>query len=114
MLNRSVLLGVLVLGLAGCATPEEKLDKGQATALESATARARFEMGCPEAQGHVLSRTLIEPPFHAMGRGVNGVDVSGAEVAEYTVGVEGCGRRTTQVVACGVDGKGCFSASGRP
>jgi hypothetical protein len=113
-MNRSVLVSVVVLGLAGCATPEEKLDKGQATALQSATARARFEMGCPEAQGHVLSRTLIEPPFHAMARGVNGVDVSGVEVAEYTVGVEGCGRRTTQVVACGVDGGGCFSAPGRP
>jgi hypothetical protein len=113
-MNRSVLASVVVLALAGCATAEQQLDKGQATALESATARARFEMGCPQAQGHVLSRTLIEPPFHAMARGVNGVDVSGVEVAEYTVGVEGCGRRTTQVVACGVDGRGCFSTPGRP
>jgi hypothetical protein len=114
MMNRTVLLSVVVLGLAGCATPEERLDKGQAMALESATARARFEMSCPEAQGHVLSRTLIEPPFHAMARGVNGVDVSGVELAEYTVGVQGCGRRMTQVVACAVDGTGCFSTAERP
>jgi hypothetical protein len=114
MMNRTIFLSVLALALAGCATPEEKLDQGQPRALESATARARFEMGCPEAQGHVLSRTLIEPPFHATARGPSGVDVSGVEVAEYTVGVEGCGRRTTQVVACGVDGRGCFSAPGRP
>ena len=114
MMTGAALLSVVVLGLAGCATPEEKLDKGQATALESATARARFEMGCSEARGHVLSRTLIEPPFHAMASGVHGVGISGVEVAEYTVGAEGCGRHTTQVVACGVDGRGCFSAPGRP
>jgi hypothetical protein len=114
MMSRTALLGVAIPGLAACASPEQKLDKGHATALETATGRARFEMGCPEAQGHVLSRTLIEPPFHAMVRSVNDVDVSGVEVAEYTVGVEGCGRRTTQVVACGVDVRGCFSAPGRP
>lgn len=113
-MNRSILVSVVVLGLVGCATPEEKLDKGQATAVEAATSRARFEMGCPEAQGHVLSRTLIEPPFHAMARGVTGTDVTGVEIVEYTVGVEGCGRRMTQVALCKVDGTGCFAATGRP
>lgn len=113
-MNRTALVGLVLVGLAGCETPQQTMDKGQAAAVETATSRARFELGCPEAQGHVLSRTLIEPPFHAMARGPSGVDVSGVEVAEYTVGVEGCGRRTTQVVACGVDGRGCFSAPGRP
>lgn len=35
-------------------------------------------------------------------------DITGVEIVEYTVGVEGCGRRITQVVACAVDGTGCY------
>lgn len=111
-MNRTLLVVVVVAGLAGCATSQEKLDKGQATAVETASSRARFEMGCPEAKGQVLSRTLIEAPFRGGANGPYGHDLTGVELVEYTVGVDGCGRRMTQVVLCAVDGTGCFSAKG--
>jgi hypothetical protein len=37
----------------------------------------------------------------------------GVERAEYTVGVEGCGKRMTEVAVCAVDGTGCFAAEER-
>lgn len=86
----------------------QPLDKGQATAVETAVKRARFEMGYPDAKGQVLSRQIIQPVLNAPARGLGGV-----ERAEYTVGVEGCRKRMTKVVVCAVDGTGCFAAEGR-
>ena len=37
----------------------------------------------------------------------------GFERAEYTIGVEGCGRRKTYIVVCQLDSTACFAASGR-
>ena len=108
-MKRVVLSGLVLVGLAGCASEQQMLDKRQAEAVQTAVNRARFEMACPEANGQVLSRTFIEPPFNAVARGVSGVNL-----VEYTIGVDGCGRRMTQVVACAADGTGCFSAPGRP
>ncbi|MBV8210387.1 MAG: hypothetical protein JO133_10035 [Burkholderiaceae bacterium] len=115
-MKETVLVCLALVGLAGCATPEEKLDKGQATAVQTAISRGRFEMGCPEAKGQVLSRTLVEPPWiRGTGFGPMGANgASGIELVEYTVGVEGCGKRMTQVVACAVDGTGCYSGVGGP
>ena len=109
MMKRFVFPGLVLAGLAGCASQQQMLDKRQAEAVETAVKRARFEMACPETKGQVLSRTFIEPPFNGAARGVTGVDL-----VEYTVGVDGCGKRMTQVVACAVDATGCFSAPGRP
>jgi len=38
---------------------------------------------------------------------------NGIERAEYTVGVEGCGEKSTYVVVCQVDSVSCFAVSGR-
>jgi len=103
-------VGVLLAGfsltlLAGCQTTQQALDAAQSAALDTALARSRFEMGCPEATGTVLSRTAVEPAY-AGPRG-------GVERFEYTVGVEGCGKRETSVVICQQDGTGCFAAQSR-
>jgi hypothetical protein len=95
-----------LVGLAGCATEQQMLDKHQSQAVETAVNRSRFEMGCPEAKGSVLSRVMVQPAINAPRYG-------GVERAEYTVGIEGCGKRMTSVVVCAVDGSGCFAAEGR-
>jgi hypothetical protein len=110
-MKQIVLLSLAAAVLGGCASPQERLDKGQATAVEAATNRGRFEIGCPEATGQVLSRALVEPPIRSSGPLR---DISGVELAQYTVGVAGCGRQVTQIAVCAVDGTGCLSLSGRP
>ena len=105
-MNRAVVVVLTLMGLAGCESPQQTLDKGQATAVETAVSRGRFEMACPEATGQVLSREIVQPALNAP-------RLAGVERAEYTVGVQGCGKRTTQVVICAVDGTGCFAAEGR-
>jgi len=104
-MNRTVLLGLALLALAGCETPQQELDKNQATAVETAVSRGRFEMNCPDAKGQVLSREIVQPVLNTPNAGV--------QRAEYTVGIEGCGKRTTEIVVCAVDGTGCFAAEGR-
>jgi hypothetical protein len=78
------------------------LDTKQDTALQTALSRARFDMNCPEATGQVLSREMTQPA-------VQGPYVSGVRRAEYTIGVEGCGKRTTMVVVCPEGGESCFA-----
>jgi hypothetical protein len=50
----------------------------------------------------VLSSNLLQPVLW-----------NGIERAEYTVGVEGCGEKSTYVVVCQVDSVNCFAVSGR-
>jgi len=94
------------VSLAGCATDKQFLDSKQAAAVQTAENRARFEMNCKEAAGTVLSRTIVQPAVMAPRYG-------GIDRAEYTVGVAGCGKRETYVVACPDGGDGCFAADGR-
>jgi hypothetical protein len=105
-MNRTALVGFALVSLAGCATDEQMLDKQESQAVETAVKRARFEMSCPEAIGHALSRVMVQPAIRAPRYG-------GVDRAEYTVGIEGCGKRMTSVVVCAVDGSGCFAAEGR-
>ena len=50
-----------LLGLAACQTTAQMLAAGDAAAIGTAQARARFEMNCPAASGSVLSSRAIEP-----------------------------------------------------
>jgi hypothetical protein len=68
-------------------------------ALDTALTRARFEMNCPEATGVVLSKQDMVARF-------------GIERAEFTIGIEGCGKRSTSVVICTSESEGCFAADG--
>jgi len=100
-MKRILQLGLMTAALTGCASDQQMLDNTQTVALNSALSRGRFELGCPEATGTVLSRQLIQP-----------VRFGGIERAEYTIGIEGCGKRKTSIVVCPVDGSGCFTAEG--
>jgi hypothetical protein len=97
------LLGVAVL--AGCESNQQYLAGSQAAAVQTAVTRARFELDCPEAIGSVLSSEVVQPAFV-------GPRMMGVPRAEYTVGVEGCGRRATYVVLCPDGGGGCFAGNG--
>jgi hypothetical protein len=88
--------------IAGCATQQQILDQGQPKAVETALARARFDLNCPTATGTVLSREMVQPAVPI-----------GAPRAEYTVGVSGCDKRTSVTVICPQGGENCFAAGGR-
>ena len=99
---------ITALTVVGCASQSQFLDSKQAMAMQTALNRARFEMQCPDATGTVLSREVVQPAYQ-------GPRVGGVQRAEYTIGVSGCGQRTTSVVICPDGGEGCFAAdSGRP
>jgi hypothetical protein len=96
------LLGVALVG-GGCASQAQFLDSRQAMAMQTAVSRGQFEMNCPSASGTILSREVIQPAIQAPALG-------GLQRAEFTIGVSGCGRRTTFVVVCPEEGDGCFAA----
>jgi hypothetical protein len=61
-------------------------------------------LNCPTATAVLLSSDFIQPALQ-------GPWVSGVERLEYTVGVEGCGQRTTIVVICQEGSATCFAAN---
>src|SRR5215471_3168414 len=78
---------------AGCATQQQQLAAKQPVAINAALQRGRFDLNCPTATGTVLSQDFIQPA-------IQGPWVSGLQRVEYTIGVAGCGDRTTYVVIC--------------
>lgn len=98
----AALLLPAVLALMGCESASQILDDDQAVATQTALRRGQFELSCPQATGRSLSQNLLQP-----------VIWGGYERAEYTIGVEGCGRRATYVVVCAAGSSSCFAASGR-
>ena len=94
---------IAALGAAGCGTQAKFLQSKQPMAIQTAVSRGQFEMNCPNAIGTVLSKEVIQPAFE-------GPVVGGLQRAEFTVGVSGCGQRTTFVVICPDGGDGCWAA----
>lgn len=88
-----LLTAAIISVLAGCATEQQMLQQNQPSAVDTALARGRFDLNCPEAKATVLSSDFIQPA-------IQGPWVGGINRAEYTVGIEGCGKRTTYVVIC--------------
>jgi hypothetical protein len=96
------LIGVTFI--ASCQSASETLNNEQGAAMNAAMRRAQFEMACPTAAGTVLSSNFLQP-----------VQCGGVERAEYTIGVQGCGKRTTYVSICPVASFGtsdCFATAG--
>jgi len=100
----SVLLAPLAaLIVSGCQTQAQILQSEQGVATQVAVNRGRFELGCPQATGTILSSNVLQP-----------VVWGGQERAEYTVGVAGCGQRKTYIVVCELGSVSCFAAAGQP
>ncbi|MDM0071774.1 hypothetical protein [Variovorax sp. J31P207] len=68
--------------------------------------RAQFELNCPTSTAEVLSRETIQPLVRTL-------RFQGTVRAEYTIGISGCGQRTTFVVICPENGSSCFPAGSR-
>ena len=96
-----------VLGVAGCVSQGQFLDSKQPMAMQTAVRRGQFEMNCPEATPTLISREVIQPALQ-------GPWMNGIQRAEYTIGVSGCGQRSTFVVICPDGGEGCFGAGPGP
>jgi hypothetical protein len=96
----------VLLGLTGgCASQQQFLSQIEPTALSAVQSRAQFELNCPSVNTSILSSKIIQPiaPF-----------AGGIQRAEYTVGVEGCGRRSVYMAVC-PDSNNCnaFAQTGR-
>src|SRR5215475_5610895 len=94
----------MVAVITGCATQNQLLTQRQGTATQTALRRAQFEMNCPTATGTVLSSDYTQPA-------IQGPWLNGLQRVEYTVGVEGCGKREVYVVLCQVGTSTCFAAN---
>ena len=96
----------LIAGLLlfGCASQPTFLDGKQQAAIDTAVARAKFDMNCSTAQGTVLSRQFIQAPM--AGPRLNAV---GVDRGEFTIGVEGCNQRGTYMVVCTQGTEGCIA-----
>jgi len=97
---------VSVLIAAGCQTQAQIVDSMQPDAVHVAQRRGAFEMNCPAATAEVLSKEMIQSP-------VMNPRFAPPQRAEYTVGVSGCGQRSTYLVVCADGGTGCVAAGSR-
>ena len=107
MCKACVLLALVVIFSAGCATQQQFLDNNQNMAIQTVMGRAQFEMNCQELTSVIISREVIQPALQ-------GPWVQGIQRAEYTIGVTGCGKRSTFVVICPEGGSGCYSTGSGP
>jgi hypothetical protein len=100
---QSLLWLLLLVAASGCATQQQFLDQIQPTALGAAQSRAQFELNCPSVTTSILSRKIIQPVW-----------ARGIERAEYTIGVDGCGKRSVYMAVC-PDSSNCnaFAQTGR-
>ena len=98
----ALLVLIVAIAMTGCAWQTDFLNSKQPIAMQTAVSRAQFEMNCPGATGTVLSRDVIQPTYQ-------GPWVGGIERAEFTIGVEGCGKRASLVVICPQYGVGCYA-----
>jgi hypothetical protein len=93
---------IAAVAVAGCMTQTQMLDNKQNIALQTALQRAKFDMNCPTATAEILSREVTQPAIQSP-------MIAGEQRAEYTIGVEGCGKRTTMLVLCPAGGESCFA-----
>jgi hypothetical protein len=90
--------------VAACETQQQQVSSMQPQAVQAAQKRGTFELNCPAATAQVLSNEMVQ----TRSGGVAGWNVP-PQRAEYTVGVEGCGKRATYYVVCAEGGTGCVA-----
>lgn len=98
-LSSSIRVGLAALALpiilSACVTESQFLAQNAPSALNTALARGRFELNCPQASGTVLSQKVTY--INGMGVGMGG---GGYEWTEYTIGVRGCGKSAVYETMC--------------
>ena len=99
---------VLPLIISACQTEAQFLAQNAPSALNTALARGRFELNCPQASGTVLSKKVAY--INGIGMGGGG----GYEWTEYTIGVRGCGKSAVYETMCrDQDNCNAFANTGR-
>ncbi len=99
----------LPLIISACATEAQFLAQNAPSALNTALARGRFELNCPQASGTVLSQKVTY--INGIGMGMGG---GGYEWTEYTIGVRGCGKQAVYETMCrDQDNCNSFANTGR-
>lgn len=98
--GKSLIGAVGVALLISCASQTQELNQSESSATMVALRRGQFDLSCPSATPIVLSRTMLEP-----------VAWQGTERAEYTIGVQGCGKKATYIVVCPQTASGCVAAA---
>jgi hypothetical protein len=106
MSKSSLFFLVVAVTVAGCASQQSIVDGMQPDAMHVAQRRGIFELNCPAATAELLSSEMIQSP------NVN-PRFAPPQRAEYTIGVSGCGQRTTYLVVCADGGTGCVAAGAR-
>jgi hypothetical protein len=86
----AVAAGLLVI--AGCATQSGFIKDKEGAAVNSALARGKFDLHCPNATGTVLSSSYLPPEESG--------PAAGLKRAQFAIGVAGCDKRTTYTVLC--------------
>ena len=104
-LNKTILI-ISGLLAAGCASQQSIVDGMQPDAMHVAQRRGAFELNCPAATAELLSKEMIQSP------NIN-PRFAPPQRAEYTIGVAGCGQRTTYLVICADGGTGCIATGAR-
>src|SRR5512137_1610598 len=98
--NSSIRVGLAVLALpiilSACVTESQFLAQNAPSALNTALARGRFELNCPQASGTVLSQKVT----YINGMGIGMAGGGGYEWTEYTIGVRGCGKSAVYETMC--------------
>ena len=87
---------VLPMMISACVTESQFLAQNAPSAMNTALARGRFELNCPQATGTVLSQKVTYINGLGMGMGGGG----GYEWTEYTIGVRGCGKSAVFETMC--------------
>jgi len=99
-ISHSIRIGLAALALpmiiSACVTESQFLAQNAPAALNTALARGRFELNCPQATGTVLSQKVTYINGLGMGMGGGG----GYEWTEYTIGVRGCGKSVVFETMC--------------
>jgi hypothetical protein len=95
--------------ISACATEAQFLAQNAPSALNTALARGRFELNCPQANGTILSQKVTY--INGLGMGMGG---GGYEWTEYTIGVRGCGKSAVFETMCrDQDNCNAFAGSGQ-
>ena len=81
-----------LLAIAGCASQSGFIKDKQEAAVNSALARGKFDLNCPNATGTVLSSSYMPPEETG--------PAAGLKRAQFAIGVAGCDKRTTYTVLC--------------
>jgi hypothetical protein len=104
MYYRTFELLAIAAVLGACQSQQQEVGSMQPQALEAAQTRGRFDLNCPTATATVLSNEMVQT--NSGGPMMWNIP---PQRAEYTVGVEGCGKRATYYAICAVGGTGCVA-----